>query len=146
MEIPGGNAALVAKLVSHGLVCDVAELYRLKAAEIAAIDGMDGPSARQFFDAITASMRRDAWRLLFGLSIPLMGESEARALGRCFPTVGAVSVAGVSQLTLDAGIPEAAAQSVVHRHGDPVNRKLIVRLRKAGLNFKSALHHHSRGG
>lgn len=140
MDIPGCDDALIAKLVGKGLARDVAEIYRLKADEIAALDGMDKETAQQFFDAITASMRRDAWRLLFGLNIPLVGDQEARALGRGFPTVDAVFTAGVSQLNRNAGISEAAAQSLVHWHGDSVNRKLVARLRKLGLNFKSSIY------
>ena len=48
--------------------------------------------------------------------------------------------AGVDQLTGCEDVGEVIAQSVVQWHGDPRNRKLIERLRQAGLNFKSALY------
>ena len=67
---------MVEKLVTRGLVRDVAELYRLKVKELAALPGMDKDSAQKFFDAITASMKRDAWRVLFGLGIQLVGAAE----------------------------------------------------------------------
>src|SRR5262245_52635262 len=66
MDIPGADAAFVALLVSQGLAQDAAELYRLKVKELAALPGMNPESAQKFFDAITASQKREAWRLLFG--------------------------------------------------------------------------------
>jgi DNA ligase (NAD+) len=137
MDIPGGDAAFVAILVSKGLVRDVAELYRLRIAEIAALPSMNGDSAKQFFDAITASQKREAWRLLFGLSIPLVGEAESKSLCKHFGSVDNVFAASADRLMKADGISEAAARSVVHWHSDNVNRKLVKRLFKAGLNFKS---------
>jgi NAD-dependent DNA ligase len=34
------------------------------------------------------------------------------------------------------GVTELMARSLTHWYGDPVNRKLIRRLAKAGVNFK----------
>jgi len=140
MDIPGGDAVLVDKLVRTGLARDVAELYRIKVAELAALPGMDKDSAQKFFDGITVSLKRDAWRVLFGLRIQLVGVAEARALGKGFPTVDAVFAAGAPRLTKDAGMNDAVAQSIVRWHSDSVNRKLVNRLAKFGVNFKSELY------
>ena len=137
MDIEGGDAALVVTLVSKGLVRDVAELYRLRIAEIAALPGMNADSAKQFFDAITASQKREAWRLLFGLSIPLIGEAESKSLCKHFGSVDNVFAASADRLMKADGISEAMARSVVHWCSDNVNRKLVKRLFKAGLNFRS---------
>ena len=64
----------------------------------------------------------------------------AKALGRGFATLDDVFAASVDQLTECEDVGEVIAQSVVQWHGDPRNRKLIERLRKAGLNFKSQLY------
>ena len=141
MDIAGGDGALVAKLVGKGLARDVAELYRIKVAELAALEGVGKEAAQKFFDAITASLKRDAWRLLFGLGIPLVAAAEARALVGGVPTVDAVFAAGVPRLVKDAGVSEAVAQSLVRWHSESVNRKLVKRLEKSGLNFKSELYH-----
>src|SRR5690606_14249268 len=78
MDIAGADAALVVKLVGTGLARDPAELYRLKVAEIAQLEGMNLQSAQSLFDAITVSQKREGWRLLFGLSIPHVGAKEAQ--------------------------------------------------------------------
>jgi DNA ligase (NAD+) len=137
MDIGGGDAALVAQLVGKGLVRDVVELYRLKMGEIAALDGMHKSSAKNFFVAITASQKRDAWRVLFGLDIPQVGVDEAKSLCRQFASVDNVFAASAERLIKAEGVSEVVARSIVHWHSDSVNRKLVRRLFKVGVNFKA---------
>lgn len=137
MDIPGLDAALVVTLVRKGLAIDVAELYRVKLKELAPLEGMNEDRAKQVFEALTVSMKRDAWRVLFGLGIPLVGAPEALALARGFPTVDAVFAAGVPRLMHDSGVSADVAESLVLWHSDGVNRRLVRRLEKAGVNFKS---------
>ena len=137
MDIAGGDATFVALLVGQGLVRDVAELYRLRVAELAALPGMDKNLAQRFFDAVTASQKRAAWRVLSGLDIPHVGEAEAKSLCRHFAAVDNVFAASVERLKQAEGVSETAARSLVQWHSDSVHRKLVNRLFKAGVNFKS---------
>jgi DNA ligase (NAD+) len=136
LNIAGVDAGLVAKLVGNGLARDVAELYRLKAGEIAAVEGMDTASAKFIFDAIVASRKREAWRLLFGLGIPRLSPTEAQALCRHFGSVDSVFAASVERLMQAEGVSAETARGISLWHGDGVNRRLVRRLFKAGLNFK----------
>jgi DNA ligase (NAD+) len=136
MDIQGCDAALVTQLVQRGLVRDAAEFYRLKVGEIAALEGMTKDRAQQIFDSITASMKCEAWRVLFGLGIPKMGADEAQALCKHFRTLDALFATGRERLAKLEGVTEIVARSVTHWYGDPVNRKLILRLEKIGVNFK----------
>ncbi len=137
MDIAGGDEPLVALLVQRGLVRDVAELYRLRVKELAALPGLDKASAQKFFDAITASMKREAWKVLYGLGIPAIGAAEAQQLCQHFATLDALFATGRERLMKLAGVSEAMARSLTHWQGDPVNRKLLRRLEKVGVNFKS---------
>ncbi len=140
MDIEGGGEVLVRQLVQIGLVSDVADLYRLKLPEVAGLERMGEKSARNFLEGVAASKERDLWRLLFGLGILHVGAGVAKALGRGFPTFDDVLAASVDQLTDCEDVGEVIAQSVVQWHGDPRNRKLVERLRAAGLNFNSQLY------
>lgn len=136
MDIAGGDDKLVALLVGRGLVRDVGELYRLRVKELAALPGMDKDSAQKFFDAITASMKREAWRVLFGLSIPHIGAAEAQLFCQHISTLDALFSTGRERLMKLEGVTEVMARNLTHWHGDPVNRKLVRRLEKVGVNFK----------
>lgn len=138
MDIGGGDEKLVALLVQRGLARDVAELYRLRVKELAALPGLDQDSAQKFFDAITASMKREAGRALFGLGIPNIEADEAQLLCQHFATLDALLATGRERLMKLEGVTEIMARSLTHWSGDPVNRKLIRRLEKAGVNFKTS--------
>src|SRR5207248_6007236 len=136
----GGGEVLVRQLVKSGLVRDVADLYCLKLSDIANLERMGEKSAQNFLEGIEQSKKRDLWRVLHGLGILHVGAGVAKALGRCFATLDDVFGAGVDQLTDCEDVGEVIACSLVQWHGDERNRKLIERLRKAGLNFKSELY------
>ncbi len=139
MDIEGGGEVLVRQLVGSGLVRDVAELYKLKLDELANLERMAEKSAQNFLDGVQASKQRDLWRLLYGLGILHVGAGVAKKLGRGFATLDDIFAASKDQLLECEDVGEVIAQSVIHWHGDSRNRDLIERLRKAGLNFKSAL-------
>ncbi len=136
MDIAGCNAAVVAQLVQRGLVHDAAEFYQLKVAEIASLDGMDATRARELWDAIAASKQREAWRVLFGLGIPNTGAMEAQALCKHFASLEDLFAAGRERLAELECVTDVMARNVTHWYGDPVNRKLVRRLAKAGVNLQ----------
>ena len=140
MDIEGGGEVLVSQLVKSGLVHDVADLYSLKLQELANLERMAEKSAQNFLDGIEASKKRDLWRLLFGLGILHVGAGVAKSLGKSFATLDDLLAMSVTQLTEIEDVGEVIAHSLVQWHGEAANRKLIERLRKAGLNFNSALY------
>jgi len=140
MDIEGGGEVLVRQLVGTGLVRDVADLYPLKLAEVANLERMGEKSARNFLDGVEASKNRDMWRVLYGLGILHVGAGVAKALGRGFPTIDELFAASMEHLTACEDIGEVIAQSILQWHGDSRNRKLLERLRQAGVNFKSELY------
>jgi DNA ligase (NAD+) len=139
MDIEGGGEVLMRQLVKAGLVRDVADLYSVKLNELSNLERMGEKSAQNFLDGVQASKSRDMWRLLYGLGILHVGTGVAKALGRHFATLDDVFGASEEQLVEAEDIGEVIARSIVQWHGDSQNRKLIERLRKAGLNFKSEL-------
>lgn len=139
MDIAGAGEALVAQLVECGLVRDVAEFYLLKTSEVAQLEGMEEKSAKFFVDAIAASKKRDAWRVLYGLGIPHVGLDAAKSLARRFSSLDLILDASTDELRKAEQINDVIVNNIVQWWGDPVNRKLVQRLRKAGVNFDSSL-------
>ena len=140
MDIEGGGEVLATQLVKSGLVRDVSDLYRLTAKEVANLERMGEKSAQNFLDGVAASKSRDAWRVLFGLGILHVGAGVAKSLDRAFASVDDVFAAGVDRLSEVEDVGEVIAQSLTQWYADPRNRKLVDRLRAAGVNFKSSLY------
>ena len=139
MDIEGGGEVMVRQLVGNGLALDVAELYRLKVEEVAALERMGEKSAQNFIDGIAASKERELWRLIFGLGILHVGAGVAKALTRSLPDLDAVMQANEEQLAELEDIGPIIARSVVSWFEDSRNCDLIERLRKAGLQFEGSL-------
>jgi DNA ligase (NAD+) len=140
MDIEGGGEVLVRQLVAHGLALNVGELYKLSVAEVANLDRMAEKSAQNFIDGLEASKERDLWRFIFGLGILHVGSGVAKALCRRYKNMDELMDAGEEQLVAIDDVGEVIARSVHHWFGDPENRRLIERLRKAGLNFESSIY------
>lgn len=140
MDIEGGGEVLVNQLVNSGLVRDVADLYKLKLEEVAGLERMAEKSAQNFLDGLEASKSRDLWRLIFGLGILHVGTGVAKSLGKTFATLDDLMEQSLERLVETEDVGGVIAQSLFAWFGDKQNRELIERLRKAGLNFKSALY------
>jgi DNA ligase (NAD+) len=140
MDVEGGGEVLVGQLVRGGLVSDVADLYKLTLAELTNLERMGEKSAQNFLDGVEASKKRDLWRLIFGLGILHVGAGVAKTLGKNFPDLDALVQAGVDQLSAIEDIGSVIADSVAQWFGDSGNRKMIERLRRAGLHFESSLY------
>lgn len=135
MDIQGCDAELISQMVNKGLVRDAADFYRLKVAEIAALDGMNDESAKAVFASITASVKRDVWRVLYGLNIPNIGAAEAKVLCNHFASLEDLFAADRDGLAKLEGITGGLANSITSWFSDPVNRKLIRRLEKSGVKL-----------
>ncbi len=146
MNIEGMGEALVEQLVARGLVTGYADIYRLDAATLAALESAsqkaDGTAIVRRFgqksaDKLVAEIERsktnELWRLIFGLGIRHIGERAAQVLARAFGSVEALSAATVEQLESTAEIGPVLAASVHDWCAEPGNRELLDRLQQAGV-------------
>jgi len=135
MDIQGCDAALVKQLVERGLVRNAADFYQLSAAELAALDGMNQARAQELLAAIEDSKQREAWRVLYGLGIRKVGIAEAQELCGQFTSLQELFAAARNPMPAITGVSEATVQQLKRWLSDPINRKVVRRLKKAGLNF-----------
>jgi len=105
MDIEGLGDKLVEQLDEKGLVKTVADIYSLKAADIAALERMGEKSAQNLVEALEKSKATTLPRFLFALGIREVGEATARSLANHFLTLEAIEQADedVLQETPDVG-------------------------------------------
>ena len=140
MDVEGGGEVLVRQLVGQGLVLDVGELYKLSVAEVAGLERMAEKSAQNFIEGLEASKEKDLWRMVFGLGILHVGAGVAKALCRRFKTMDELMDASEEELVAIDDVGGVIARSVHGWFGNPENRALVQRLRKAELNFESSIY------
>jgi DNA ligase (NAD+) len=137
MNVDGLGEALVDQLLAKGLVREIPDLYALRTDELAALERMGPKSAANLIEQIEASKTRDLARLVFALGIRHVGERLARSLAERFRTLDALAAAPADELVTVEDVGPRVAESVVFFFAQAENRKLLARLKKAGLDPSS---------
>lgn len=136
MDVRGLGERTAGLLIARGLVHDFADLYSLTAEELTGLEGFAELSARNLIAAIEATRARPLSRVLYALGIRHVGWQAARLLATQFRTMDALLAASAESIAAVHGIGETTAAALVAFRDEPRNRRLVERLRAAGLNFE----------
>ncbi len=135
MDIDGLGEALVNQLVDRGMVRSVADLYRLKPDDLAALERMGEKSAQKLSANIEASRKQPLPRILNGLGIPFVGERTAQFLAEAFGDLDAIAQSSEDDLQKAEEVGPKVAHSIHTFFHEPRNRDLVERLRAEHLPF-----------
>ena len=133
MNIDGMGEAIVSALIDAGLIRDAADIYRLEAKDVAALDRMGEKSADNLIKAIEKSKGAGLDKLIYALGIRGIGEKAARSLAQTFGDVDALASATKEQLVAIEDFGEITADYVINFFSHPQNVKLIEELKSLGL-------------
>lgn len=136
MNIEGLGEALVDQLLNAGLVKQIPDLYSLKYEDLVRLERMGPKSAQNLLSQIEDSKSRELWRLIFALGIRHVGEKMAQAIARKFRDLERLAAASEEELMDIEDVGPKVARSIVFFFKQPENRKMLARLKSAGLNFK----------
>ena len=125
----------VEDLYDAGYVCDAADLYTLKVADLLRLERWAEKSARNLMRSLEASKRVPFERVLYGLGIRYVGETVAKRLASAFHSMEALERATFDELVAVDEIGDRIAQSVLDYFADEGNRTLVARLREYGLRM-----------
>ena len=133
MNIEGMGPSVVKLLLDEGLVRDVADIYVLRAEDIAALPRMGEKSAANLLAAIEASKNAGAARLLSALGIRHTGEAASAAVVSHFGGIMPLFDADVDALSAVDDVGEITAGAIMEFFALPETRVLIERLREYGV-------------
>ena len=137
MDIDGLGDETVELLFASGLVRDVADLYDLRASQLAVLPRLGEKSADNIIKSVERSKSVPFARVLFALGIRFVGETTAKYLASHFGSLDAIMNASAEQLIEAEEVGEKIAQSIVEFFADASNRTIIERLRAAGVQFEA---------
>ena len=137
MDIDGMGPAVIQLLVDNGLVRIAADLYSLKAEDIARLDRMGEKSAANTIAAIEKSKENDLWRLISALGIRQVGDKAAKILAARFGSFDALAAATEEELTAIDDVGQVTARYLRQWLESPQSQDLLARLRAAGVNMTS---------
>ena len=136
MDIEGFGEKQVFTFMQRGLIKSAADIYRLKAEDILALDGYGEVSTRNLLAAIEASKERPFGRVLFALGLEGVGYVNGRNLAQHFRSVRALQAATPDEIAETPGIGPILATQIAEQLADPDMRALIDDLRSVGLRFE----------
>ncbi len=135
MDIEGMGEAMVDQLVDNKLVSNYCDIYNLKFKEVRSLDRMGDRSARNLIDAIGKSKDNTLSRFIYALGIRHIGEHIADVLARTFYSIDKISGLTIAELSNTPEIGPVVAQSIHDFFRNPSSRKVLNKLKDAGIRF-----------
>lgn len=135
MDIDGLGDRIVDQLVSAGLVDNPADLYELTADQLAGLERMGHRSAEKLCAAIARSRETTLARFLYALGIRDVGEATALALAQHFGSLESLMAADAEAIQQVPDVGPVVAAHVTAFFADRANRRIIERLRAAGVRW-----------
>lgn len=135
MNIDGVGEETAQALYDAGYVRDVADLYDLTYDQLLRLPGFGPRSAEKVLDGLKASLDMPYDRVIYGLSIPYVGDTVAKKVAKAFPDIDTLMAATFDELSATKDIGPRIAESIIEYFNNPRNRRMVERLRRVGLQM-----------
>tara|TARA_B100002003_G_C14027795_1_gene495488 strand:- start:184 stop:873 length:690 start_codon:yes stop_codon:yes gene_type:complete len=133
MDIEGLGSMQSSMLINKGVIRDVSDIYYLKAEDLIKLDRLGKKSVSNLMTAIGYSKQRPLSRVLAALGINHVGSEISELLAQHFGSLEALFVATDEELISIPSIGPKIATSVTEYFAKESNKRMIERLREAGV-------------
>jgi DNA ligase (NAD+) len=135
MDIEGLGERTILSLSDLEFVEDVGDIYSLTEEQLLQIEGFGALSAQKLLAAIDASRHRPLPKLLTALGIKHLGPAASESLSLAFGNLDVIASANVDDLASIDGVGGVIAASITNWFQQPANKKIIEKMRTAGVDF-----------
>jgi len=129
-DIVGLGPKVIDRLYDAGLIADQADIYQLKAGDIAQLEGFGEQSAENIISNIEARRKVGLRQFIYGLGIRHVGVETAEALAGHFGSLDKIRHASLEDLQQVPDIGPIVAESLYRFYAIKENQELIDRLLK----------------
>ena len=136
MDIDGMGDAVVKALVENNLVKSVADIYTLKAEQIASLERLGEKSAENLINAIEKSKSRPLDKVIFALGIRNIGQASAKLLCEKFPSIEKIMSATAEEIEEIDGFGKVMSENVAKAFSEQHRKDLISRLLELGVKME----------
>jgi DNA ligase (NAD+) len=137
MDIEGLGESRVQLLVEQGFIADIGDIYSIDFDRLRTLEGFGDLSVQNLRAAIESSKSRPLSALIVGLNIRHVRGVAAEALAAAFGDLDRIMGSSEDQLAAVSGIGPITAKSVFAYFADDGNRRIVEKLRAAGVNFSA---------
>jgi len=114
-------------------VKDIADLYRLKKADLLGLEGFAEKKADNLISAISASKSQPLFRLITGLGIRGVGQVAAQDLADHFKNLEELGQARQAEIEAIEGFGPNIAESIVDWFDNEENQAVLKKIKASGL-------------
>lgn len=136
MNIVNLGTRLIETLHDKGVLKTIADIYKIKAEDIATLEGQGEKSAQNVLDSIEASKTTKLSTFLAALGIPDVGEGGSKNVAKHFKNLPAIQAASFEQLMQVADVGPVTAKSIMDFFQDEKNRAIVADIINAGVNWE----------
>ncbi len=136
MDIEHLGEQSVDLFVTEGLIQDVGDIYTIDFDMVRALEGFGDLSVTNLQSAIESSKSRPLGSLIFGLSIPHVGRTNADLLATTFGSMERLTEVTYDELQSVEGLGPVIADSVYSFLRSPRTLSVLKKLQSAGVNFQ----------
>jgi DNA ligase (NAD+) len=137
MDIRSFGEANVRKFYELGFVKDIPGIYRLPYDKIRKLEGFGEKSVTNLQSAVEASRQQPLHRLIFGLGIRYVGETNAKVLAAAVTHLNDLAGYSLEDLQNLEDVGPKVATSVYQFFHNPDNLHLLKELETLGLTLES---------
>lgn len=146
MDIEGLGDRMSRALVEAGFVHDVGDVYALRADRLLTLPRTGEKLVANLLGNIERSKRRPFARVLYALGIRFVGFQNAQLIADEIGNMHRLETMSEAELQAIEQIGPRIAASVVNFFAQPANRKVVEKLRAAGVTLRGQVKAHVTGG
>jgi DNA ligase (NAD+) len=133
MDINGLGESAVNQLLDNKLINDFSDLYVLSRKDLLGLELFKDKKADNLLTAIERSKSQPLSRVLYGFGIMNIGTKAAYVLAQKFPSIDRLMKASAEELQSVQDVGEVMSESLANFFAQASTRRLIEKLKKAGL-------------
>ena len=138
LNMDGFGEKLVDALLEQGMISDVADIFHLTKAQLAALPRMGEKSASNVLTAIQASKATTLARFIYALGIREVGEATAANVANHFGTLQALQDADQAALEAVNDVGPIVAKHIHTFFRQPHNLETLQALIEAGITWQES--------
>ncbi|HIF9227349.1 TPA: NAD-dependent DNA ligase LigA [Photobacterium damselae] len=135
LDVDGCGEKVIEQLVDREMVTTPADLFRLSAGVVTALDRMGPKSAQKLVDALGNAKETTLPRFIYSLGIREVGEATAANLAHYFETLEALMTASKEQLIEVPDVGEIVAAHIFNFFREEHNLAVVNDLRDVGIHW-----------
>ncbi|WP_158135832.1 NAD-dependent DNA ligase LigA [Photobacterium damselae] len=135
LDVDGCGEKVIEQLVDREMVTTPADLFRLSAGVVTALDRMGPKSAQKLVDALGNAKETTLPRFIYSLGIREVGEATAANLAHYFETLEALMTASKDQLIEVPDVGEIVAAHIFNFFREEHNLAVVNDLREVGIHW-----------